>query len=343
MTLPLQPHTLAAAVAGSSRWAGLLQVTVLLATYTFTQQATIGDGRISLYTGRPINGSLSSPSPGSCEVDGNYYPSETAIPRDHPCHYCICYRSQVTCYWKQCAAAPLDCAVMHFENVCNPSLYMCNIPEKARPQPIRKYGDRISSLRRRRQPRSPAFSSSSSLRSPPSPPFDEPFPVELDEKFLSRALREARWLERSHSKADPGEHQDEDEVEDEIGGGREDDSRRKREIGNPLYRKAGDHDHHHDHPHDDNHNNDNHIHVPKDKSCTILGVRYNLGEVIGVASDVCMECRCAAGKMFCSPRCCFLPSPLSLTIALLQDLAGNPPPPARPHPLHYIRNQISKR
>lgn len=38
---------------------------------------------------------LDSSRRGSCYVDGRYYPSETAIPRDHPCHYCICYQSQV--------------------------------------------------------------------------------------------------------------------------------------------------------------------------------------------------------------------------------------------------------
>nr|XP_053652161.1 uncharacterized protein LOC128702138 isoform X2 [Cherax quadricarinatus] len=93
---------------------------------------------------------LGSDGRGSCKVDGVSYPSETAIPRDHPCHYCICYQgqkerrinshsvdgelrltlvtlgSQITCYWKQCAAAPRDCAIMHFDNVCNPSLYMCS-------------------------------------------------------------------------------------------------------------------------------------------------------------------------------------------------------------------------
>nr|XP_053652162.1 uncharacterized protein LOC128702138 isoform X3 [Cherax quadricarinatus] len=96
---------------------------LLLACTAVTYQATIGDGRVSLYTGRPVNG---SDGRGSCKVDGVSYPSETAIPRDHPCHYCICYQGQITCYWKQCAAAPRDCAIMHFDNVCNPSLYMCS-------------------------------------------------------------------------------------------------------------------------------------------------------------------------------------------------------------------------
>lgn len=273
-----------------------LPLLVLLVTCTPSQQATIGDGRVSLYTGRPINGSLSSPSPGSCEVDGLHYPSETAIPRDHPCHYCICYRSQITCYWKQCAAPPKNCDVMLFEDVCNPSLYMCRIPEKARPQPIRRFGDRIFSLRRRRRLRRSPSPVSSPLV--PFPPFNEPFPVKVDDDFLTRVYRDAPMEEARH--------------------------RSRREIGSPHYHKAPNQ-------------------IPLDKSCTILGVKYNLGEVIGVASDVCMECRCAAGRMFCSPRCCFLPSPLTLSLAHLEDLISAAPPPPRPHPLHYIRNQISTR
>ncbi|KAK8725203.1 hypothetical protein OTU49_010754 [Cherax quadricarinatus] len=250
---------------------------LLLACTAVTYQATIGDGRVSLYTGRPVNG---SDGRGSCKVDGVSYPSETAIPRDHPCHYCICYQGQITCYWKQCAAAPRDCAIMHFDNVCNPSLYMCKIPEKALEEPRRKYGDRINSVRRRRLIRQ-ATPTSSLL------PVSEPFPVQLDDKFVARV----------------------------VSGERE--------------RRALDGSHHHHHHH-------------QDKSCTILGVKYNLGEVIGVASDVCMECRCAAGKMFCSPRCCFLPSPLHLSLNHQQALASRGPLPARPHPLSYVRNQYEE-
>ncbi|XP_069178151.1 uncharacterized protein [Procambarus clarkii] len=257
---------------------GLSVAVLLLAAAAFTSQATVGDGRVSLYTGRPINGTETR---GGCRVGDTVYPSETAIPRDHPCHYCICYQSQITCYWKQCAAAPRDCAVMHFEDVCNPSLYMCKIPEKAQEEPQRRFGDRINSLRRRRLIRQ--ASTSSRL------PVDEPFPVQLDAEFLS-------LVERSE--------------------------RRRRSLD-------GSQVHHH-----------NHLH--HDKSCTILGVKYNLGEVIGVASDVCMECRCAAGKMFCSPKCCFLPSPLHLTERHQLAFARRQPDPSRPHPLSYVRNQYEE-
>ncbi|KAK4311773.1 hypothetical protein Pmani_016730 [Petrolisthes manimaculis] len=270
-------------------WETTLQGLLILLVSTLTYQATIGDGRVSLYTGRAIN---STEGRGSCLVDGLTYPSETAIPRDHPCHYCICYQSQVTCYWKQCAAAPRDCAVMHFENVCNPSLYMCQIPEKASRVPKRRFGDRIKGLKRRRFIRAVESSSlvpkSSSAQSALRLPISEPFPVKIDEALVAR-------VERSLSR---------------------------------VRRAVDDHHHHHNDPHD--------------KTCTILGVVYNLGEVIGVASDVCMECRCAAGKMFCSPRCCFLPSPLSLTSSQEHRLASRQLDPPKPHPLSYVRNQYEE-
>lgn len=254
--------------------------TIFLVGCVLTYQATIGDGRVSLYTGRPVDGNAGSR--GSCEANGRSYPSETAIPRDHPCHYCICYESQVTCYWKQCAAAPRNCAIMHFENVCNPSLYMCKIPEKAKSQPKRVYGDRINTLRRRRLIREAQPTSALRL------PIDEPFPVKFDAEFvnrLERSVRVPRAINGSHL-----------------------------------------HPHHHAH----------------DKSCMVLGIKYNLGEVIGVASGVCMECRCAAGKMFCSPKCCFLPSPFDLTHRHTQQLSSKPQDPPAPHPLSYVRNQYEE-
>ncbi|GAB6030876.1 hypothetical protein CHUAL_007708 [Chamberlinius hualienensis] len=42
--------------------------------------------------------------------------------------------------------------------------------------------------------------------------------------------------------------------------------------------------------------------------CDILGVKYGIGELVGVASDPCMECRCALDSLYCSPKCCFQPS-----------------------------------
>lgn len=43
-------------------------------------------------------------------------------------------------------------------------------------------------------------------------------------------------------------------------------------------------------------------------TCDILGVEYKVGELVGVASDPCMECRCALDSLYCSPKCCFQPA-----------------------------------
>ncbi|XP_054159618.1 kielin/chordin-like protein [Oppia nitens] len=38
--------------------------------------------------------------------------------------------------------------------------------------------------------------------------------------------------------------------------------------------------------------------------CVIRGIAYFTGETIGVASNNCLECRCARNSMYCSPLCC---------------------------------------
>lgn len=110
------------------------------------------------------------------------------------------------------------------------------------------------------------------------------------------------------------------------------------------------HHHHHDHHHED------------DRGCHILGVRYELGEVVGelllqfpccsvtvddqlriptgVATDVCQECRCAAQSLFCSPKCCFKPAPLQLAgdfIRFLEQPSSTQEGPQ--HPLYYVQSE----
>lgn len=95
-------------------------------------------------------------------------------------------------------------------------------------------------------------------------------------------------------------------------------------------RRSIDSDHHHHHEAEEAPSND----------CTILGVRYELGQVVGVASDPCQECRCAAQSLFCSPKCCFLPSQLD------SRRLGQEPydeyralQPLAQHPLAYVQLQ----
>lgn len=73
--------------------------------------------------------------------------------------------------------------------------------------------------------------------------------------------------------------------------------------------------------------------IQKNDSCRLLGVTYQIGEVIGVASDYCMQCRCASQAMFCSPRCCFY-NLRQRSIGLDPATTRGPTPGPRRHPLH---------
>ncbi|GIY04129.1 uncharacterized protein CEXT_476081 [Caerostris extrusa] len=44
---------------------------------------------------------------------------------------------------------------------------------------------------------------------------------------------------------------------------------------------------------------------PRRGDCTVLGVPYRTGDLMGIATKFCLECRCGRQNMFCSPRCCF--------------------------------------
>jgi len=255
-----------------------LQAVAVCLILHIASAAILGDGTRSLYTGSPINEIAGGR--GSCTVDGRTYASETSIPRSHPCHYCICFRGAISCYWKTCSAAPEGCSIMFFEDKCNPSLYKCTVPKMTMAEPV--FGARISPLKRR-------FGRSVDESPMGMPlPVREPFPVDLtDPSFLTHL------------------------------------SRSKRAIG--LMDKGT-----------------SVFWQPKDKSCTILGVKYGLGDVIGVATDPCMECRCAAGDLFCSPRCCFNPAPLAvnrLQIIQHEEALKRQGHSVPPHPLYNIRNQ----
>jgi len=108
-------------------------------------------------------------------------------------------------------------------------------------------------------------------------------------------------------------------------------ARQKRAI---LGSSVDNHDHHHDHHHDDE---------PIDNDCTILGVKYQLGQVVGVASDQCQECRCAAQSLWCSPKCCFKPAPFEIVphlMTVFEETRNQPSETAvQKNPLHYIQSE----
>lgn len=70
--------------------------------------------------------------------------------------------------------------------------------------------------------------------------------------------------------------------------------------------------------------------------CRILGVPYKTGDLVGVASHSCLECRCARNELYCSPRCCF--SRLDLgdkPSAVMRALSRGSRIPER-HPLDHL-------
>ncbi|RWS14661.1 filaggrin-like protein [Dinothrombium tinctorium] len=44
---------------------------------------------------------------------------------------------------------------------------------------------------------------------------------------------------------------------------------------------------------------------PVKGDCVIRGISYFTGEIIGVATSNCLECRCAKNSMYCTPLCCY--------------------------------------
>lgn len=332
----------------------------------FIHAATIGDGRTSLINGKPIDYRS-----GSCSVDGRNYASETSVPREDPCHYCICYRGKVDCYWKRCARIPNGCQVMTLQDNCNPSLYICEIPEKARNAPT--YGRPLSNIESPARTlfiseavpttRSPSPAIQFSIRParqpviiPPSreltPPERRDYVIETPSRHLTPPLKPAqqgRALNDDSNNRQPSAfglrmkqkmrfkrsiipaesrvlpHNIEEAFPVDFQSIVESHVRSKRAING-----SGSDNHHHHHHH----------HEEEDRGCSILGVRYELGEVVGVATDSCQECRCAAQSLFCSPKCCFKPAPLQLagdTIRFLEQ--GIDPQEGPQHPLYYIQSE----
>ncbi|KAI9557034.1 hypothetical protein GHT06_016831 [Daphnia sinensis] len=367
--------------------------------------STIGDGRTSLIDGRPID----YRSAGSCIVGGKTYLSETSVPRDHPCHYCICYGGKVDCFWKQCAHIPDGCEVMAFQDTCNPSLYICDIPEKAREAPI--YAPPLavrqpSTLQALPSTKIYTTTTLSTTTSSPRPRLTQPStivqtyakpetvvapsrhlvpparqPIEPPSRHLTPPLPSAVGPQKKSISISPQQvaRQRRPVVEvankqpAQFGLGMKNKMRFSRSLADvssvletmlphniqeefPLnFDKefvirlverqirskrsindvaSGNHHHHH------------HDHHEEDRGCTILGIHYQLGEVIGVATDVCRECRCAAQSLFCSPKCCFKPAPLQQVTGDFVRVLEQSPAPASAleaplHPLHYIKSEFA--
>lgn len=323
----------------------------------------------------------------SCQIEGRDYPSETIVPREHPCHYCVCHEGKVTCYWKNCdARAPVGCKVMDFQDACNPSLYICGIPESVRDSPNQQQtsasglfaveskaplaaitGHSTAAPAAAVAPTTSTPQSAPEIKAiqppvrhltPPDPPAfqyrtgatlttGEPHnlrqgkqePKEKQPSEFSLRTKQKMRFTRSAFEAgasffyNPGaalpfgiQEQFPIDFNKDLPRAIVESIRQKRAI----LGFAEHHHHHHDHPDE-----------PLDRGCVILGVRYDVGDVIGIATDVCQECRCAAQALFCSPKCCFNPAPLRRLTGddvnnLVRSSADNAPQRIAPHPLHSI-------
>uniref|UniRef100_T1JB94 VWFC domain-containing protein n=1 Tax=Strigamia maritima TaxID=126957 RepID=T1JB94_STRMM len=73
--------------------------------------------------------------------------------------------------------------------------------------------------------------------------------------------------------------------------------------------------------------------------CEILGVKYRIGELVGVATDPCLECRCALDALYCSPKCCFQPAEPDDDVAQqIQRSDGHKP--LQHNPLQHLRSDF---
>lgn len=332
----------------------MLKLLICSTVIACIHSATIGDGQTSLISGKAVDYRL-----GSCTIDGRSYASETSVPRDHPCHYCICFAGKIECFWKQCGNIPVGCQLMAFEETCNPSLYVCTIDEEARdaPLPTRTNGRIVP------ETETPAISTSTPKATLPRSQADlieEPVDY-LQPPPLPLALQNRPSLQRGRSKVNTIRQVDSYPSQFGLRMRQKMRFRRHNSMGlhntlpfsieEPFPLQFGRdfvvqldrqirsrrainasavHNHHNE---------------PVDRGCTILGVRYHLGDVVGIATDVCQECRCAAQSLYCSPKCCFKAAPFQINEQLIRSYedtpASNTNDPVVQHPLHFVQSEFT--
>lgn len=74
--------------------------------------------------------------------------------------------------------------------------------------------------------------------------------------------------------------------------------------------------------------------------CNILGVPYKVGDLMGIATSYCLECRCAIRKMYCSPKCCFHNVDYDMTPSEQLAATRYPKTPVR-HPLSHLITEFT--
>ncbi|GFU57723.1 uncharacterized protein TNCV_3638741 [Trichonephila clavipes] len=168
-----------------------------------------------------------------CIVDGKPYRNGERIPRHHVCHICLCHEGRAECSWMDCPPPPEGCVEYTVPNYCNPTLYLCPIPEELR--------------------------------------------VAGNKKSLRRLRRASDMLATNL------------EFRDRITG-----------------------------------------------DCSVLGVPYRTGDLMGIATKFCLECRCGQQNMFCSPKCCFKHASLTQKMFLEREDSVSGNGNIEKHPLDYL-------
>ena len=74
--------------------------------------------------------------------------------------------------------------------------------------------------------------------------------------------------------------------------------------------------------------------------CVIRGIAYFTGETIGVASNNCLECRCAKSSMFCTPLCCFQSTTVEENFGFNYRRVDTQNRVADPNPLAHLNEEL---
>ncbi len=74
--------------------------------------------------------------------------------------------------------------------------------------------------------------------------------------------------------------------------------------------------------------------------CVIRGIAYFTGETIGVASNNCLECRCAKNSMYCTPLCCFQRASVNEDFATNYRMNRQEVRFSDPNPLAHLNEEL---
>ena len=68
-----------------------------------------------------------SPNPGGCDIEGEFYMDGMKIPTDpaNPCDLCYCIKNNTACVMQECTLKVEGCQPIYADGVCCPVSYIC--------------------------------------------------------------------------------------------------------------------------------------------------------------------------------------------------------------------------